>query len=117
MAPKPRGLNASSASAEDLVGLLKGMGLKSVRMAIACFRRWEELEMERGKDNLATLRANDGIAAVVAVNDLHGADVAVAERACRALGSLAYGSVENKQQVIDWVDGLLPRAQALACYC
>ena len=47
MAPK-RGLTPAGASPAELLDLLQGHAQKSVRLALSCLGRWEELEAGGG---------------------------------------------------------------------
>ena len=87
------GVTPAGASPVALVALLKGHATKSSRMALACFKRWEELEeagSAKGKESLRELCEAGGAAACVAVMAAHGpTNEALAERGCRALATIA----------------------------
>ena len=102
-----KGVSPANASPEALVELLSGHATKSVRLALSCFKRWEELEASgsaTGVDNLKTLLEAGGAAATVAVMAAHvRADAALAERGCRALATISHGVLENKVKVTEAV--------------
>lgn len=94
----------TSASPAELVQLLNDQATKSTRLALTCLRRWEALEEEgssSGVDNVKKICEAGGAAAAVAVMAAHASkDAAIAERGCRAIATIAHGSLEEKETVI-----------------
>ena len=122
MAAKGKGVTPANAKPAQLIDIFKGHALKSVRLTLACLKRWEELEHEGKEAGLANIRElceAEGPAAVVAAMNAHAAaDVALAERGCRALATISHGVLENfnnKEAVIN-ADGLRSILAAMAAH-
>ena len=98
-----RGISPSAAGPAELVALLKGHATKSVRLALACLKRWEQLEASgsaKGIANLQALCEAGGAEAAVAIMAAHGrSSAAISERGCRALATIAYGEHGHKGKV------------------
>ena len=97
------GVSPAGVPPAGLVELLYGHATKSVRLALACFKRWEELEESgstAGVDNLRALCEAGGAGATVAVMAAHArTSAALAERGCRALATIAHRDHANKERV------------------
>ena len=105
----PKTVAPAKASPAALVSLFNSQGTQSVRLALACFKRWGDLVESRNSadEHLMELIKADGPKAMVAALEAHGEKEAnVAEHGCRSLASIAYGSQDNKKLVVE--SGALP---------
>ena len=91
MSKPVKGVSPARASPEKLVELLNEHAIRSLRLALACFKRWEELEEKgtaAGVENINKLREIGGPQAIVAAMGAHASkDAALAERGMPPSGS------------------------------